>query len=123
MAHGVGASIHQRQGRARVMGVWRVGGEIGEGTFRSAAACAHCDQPRWGRAMANCEVQAVSAYPNDTTSLKADHFVVLCMKAAGFDWDLGDSRCKHFPLERDAYCYVPDNPVGRWLYRTVLRRN
>lgn len=81
---------------------------------------AGCDKPQ-EQALAKCEAQAESVYPSTTASQKADQLVRLCMKGSGFAWELGDDRCSSFPLERDPYCYVPDNPFSLWIYRTFLR--
>lgn len=69
--------------------------------------------------VAACEIEALKTYRGETleSSTRVGSFMRLCMAAHGYVWNMQDKRCiVDFPLERDPYCYVPDNPIGRWVY-------
>lgn len=69
--------------------------------------------------VATCEFDARRTYPNLRleTSNDVGEFIKLCMKAAGYDWDLSDNKCQPgFRTEANPYCYVPSTEGGKWAY-------
>jgi hypothetical protein len=65
--------------------------------------------------LAKCEIEATRQYP-DQEFVKSVEHIRLCMRAAGYEWDLSDVRCDGI-LARNPYCYVPIRSVAKWLYR------
>ena len=75
------------------------------------------------REMGKCNVEAVKTYPDERNFMDRDKLIVMCMEAAGYEFDLADDRCKgnyslqnSISLQQNVYCYVPANKVGRVLF-------
>ncbi len=78
------------------------------------------------RQVAACEIEALKTYPGEQleTSPKVGSFMQTCMAAHGYAWHIIDERCNvSFTTERNPYCYIPDNPIGRWIYQLETSQN
>ena len=70
------------------------------------------------RQVAKCELELLKTNKPDQLG-----FVRTCMQAAGYKFHLANTKC-HVPqplaqIERDPYCYWPDNQLGQWLYENI----
>ena len=75
------------------------------------------------REMAKCSIEALKMYPDDRNLMARDRFTVTCMKAAGYEFDVADDRCKGnyslqnwVSLQSNEYCYVPANWLARGIF-------
>jgi hypothetical protein len=69
--------------------------------------------------VASCEFHARQTYPREqlATGVHIGDYMQTCMKAHGYDWNLTDKRCQVTrTVERNPYCYMPDNSLDRLLY-------
>jgi hypothetical protein len=66
----------------------------------------------------SCEFDAMQTYPGEqlATGAHIGDYTQSCMKAHGYDWNLTDKRCQvTTTVERNPYCYTPNNWVDRLL--------
>jgi len=69
--------------------------------------------------VASCEFHARQTYPREqlATGVHIGDYMQTCMKGHGYDWNLTDKRCQVTrTVERNPYCYMPDNSLDRLLY-------
>jgi hypothetical protein len=69
--------------------------------------------------VASCESEATQTYPRErlSTSAYIGDYMQACMQAHGYYWSLADKRCQvTSTVERNPYCYAPDNWLNRLLY-------
>ena len=70
------------------------------------------------RQIAKCDYELLkTGKPNQPGFIKA------CMEAGGYKLHFMNAKC-HVPqpldqMERDPYCYWPDNQLGQWLYENI----
>ena len=76
------------------------------------------------RQVAKCELDPTARYPGKTLGISNDigGYIQLCMRAAGYDWNLMDKRCPagSFTIERVPYCYVPSGWLGHLGYNIEM---
>jgi hypothetical protein len=72
------------------------------------------------RETAKCTIEATKEYPTDRNYMDRMGFIKLCMTAAGYEFDIPDDRCTGFPLEQNAYCYVPMNWMARDIFNAEV---
>jgi len=68
--------------------------------------------------VASCEFDALQNYPREhlATGAHIGDYIQSCMKANGYDWNLTDKRCQvNTTVERNPYCYTPNNWLDRLL--------
>ena len=68
--------------------------------------------------VASCEFDALQNYPREhlATGAYIGDYILSCMKANGYDWNLIDKRCQvNTTVERNPYCYTPNNWLDRLL--------
>ena len=69
------------------------------------------------RQAASCELEA------ENHNKEVGNYMIVCMRAHGYVWSLNEKRCKVTifpPTEVNPYCYVPDNPIDEFVFRTEL---
>jgi hypothetical protein len=67
------------------------------------------------------EIQPVG-YPFDMRGFNAE-LMDICMHVAGYQLDVNRRDCiskPGIPVQVNAYCYVPSDPIQYWLYRAEL---
>jgi hypothetical protein len=71
--------------------------------------------------VAKCELEAMRQYPGKelASSNEIGMYMITCMRANGYDWNLMDKRCPaaSFTIQRVPYCYTPSGWLGRLGYR------
>jgi hypothetical protein len=84
------------------------------------------------RQIAQCELDADRAHPGKTLNLMSDNFdaavgrdVQLCMRAAGYIWDVRPTKCEvnDDRVTANPYCYRPSDTIGFWFFRAELVLN
>src|SRR5271166_3141192 len=77
------------------------------------------------RQIALCELDADRAHPGKTLNLMSNDFdaavgrdVQLCMRAAGYIWDMRPAKCevKDDRVTANPFCYHPSGVVDLWIF-------
>lgn len=78
--------------------------------------------------LAECSMESQRIYPNPSEAPPEQPwlFEKTCMEAAGYALLIQQKQCSAdmYTLrhENDPYCYVPTNPLARWLYDNEMAK-
>jgi hypothetical protein len=81
------------------------------------------------RRIAQCELNADRAHPGKTLNLMSPDFdpavgrdVQLCMRAAGYIWDVRPAKCevKDDRVTANPFCYRPSALVDFWIFQAEV---
>jgi hypothetical protein len=77
--------------------------------------------------VAKCELDTLRVYPDQRKkySIDAENYLVLCMKASGYEFDMTHKKCQPtmgglFVSADQPYCYVPSSPGGKIGYQIEM---
>jgi hypothetical protein len=81
------------------------------------------------RQLAQCELDASRAHPGKSLNLMSDNYdhavgddVQLCMRAAGYVWDMRPDKCEVTDdrVKANPYCYRPSGTIDFWFFRAEI---